>query len=402
MEILFQYTGKLIFLAGLVYVIFLIYLIRRYLSLSRLSNSKNENLKEEINTLNEQIKDQKNIHLSLKRRVVYYNNLRNITNQFQDLSLQQICRHLVDYAFYLPGKNKGCCLLYLAGQGRQELNLFLSKKENKNLVIKQKQGDIFDYWVVRHTGSLLVEDTRVDFRFDLEKTKYKPARRVLSLISAPLKVEQRLLGVLRLDDNAVNSYSQDDLRFLDVICNVGALGLENALLFQHTQELAIKDSLTSFYTKGYYLQRINQQVQRAMRRSNEQIALFMIDIDNFKDYNDRYGHVAGDMVLKGLSRLFREFFSVIPGAIICRFGGEEFSVFLPDITKAQAEKAAWSLQSRTQERRFVLRRQETRVTVSIGLSYLSPEARTAQDLILRADAALYRAKESGRNQVCVC
>jgi len=384
----------------LTYLILVIFLVRRHLYLSRVSYFKNDDLKEEINNLNEQIKNQKINNSSLERKIVYYNNLREITNKIQNLSLREICQHLADYAFYFLGKSEGSCLIYLVDPNRQKLNLFLSKKEEKDLIIKQKQGDVFDRWVTRHTSSLLVEDAKKDFRFDLEKTEYRPERPVLSLISAPLRVEQRFLGVLRLDNNKANFYSQDDLRFLDAICNVGALGLENALLFQRTQELAIRDSLTSVYTKGYYLERLNAQIQRGMRQPQRNLSLLMIDIDNFKNYNDRYGHIAGDIVLKSLGKLFFDFFATITGAAVCRFGGEEFSVFLPDITKKESKKLANDLRLKVQERRFVLRREETRLTISVGLAHLSSKMKVAQDLILKADTALYRAKQKGRNKVC--
>jgi diguanylate cyclase (GGDEF)-like protein len=379
----------------------LTYLVKGHLYLFRLSHLKNQDLKEEINTLTEQLKAQKNINSSLEQKIIYYNNLRDITNKIQNLSLQEVCQHLVDCAYSLLGRNRGSCLLFLVDPARQCLNLFLSKKEDLGLVIKQKQGDVFDRWVVRHTSSLLVEDVKVDFRFDLEKTVYKLQRLVSSLIIAPLKVSTRFLGILRLENNATYFYSQDDLRFLDVICSVGALGLENALLFEHTQELAIRDSLTSVYTKGYYLKRLNEEIERSMRHPHKSLGLLMLDIDNFKDYNDRYGHIAGDIVLRGLGSLFLEFFSKVSGATVCRFGGEEFSVFLPEITKEEGKKLSRDLRMRVQEKRYILRRQKTQVTISIGLAYVSPHTFTAQDLILKADAALYRAKEKGRNQVCI-
>ena len=368
--------------------------------MSRILHLKKENLQEEINTLNEKIKSKKNMKISLEHKVIYYNNLRDITNKIQNLSVREICQHLTEFTFYLLARNKGSCLLYLVEPQQQKLNLFLSKKQDKDLVIKQKQGDVFDRWVIRHTSSLLIEDSKADFRFDLEKTEHKPQRPVLSLISAPLRVEQRFLGILRLDNNLANSYSQDDLRFLDVICNIGALGLENALLFQRTQELAITDSLTSIYTKGYYLERLNEQMQKVTRHPVKKFSLLMVDIDNFKYYNDRYGHIAGDIVLKGLGKLFLEFFAKISGAVVCRFGGEEFSVFLPDITKKKSQGLAEDLRVQVQKRRFILRREKTQITISIGLAYLSPEMNTAQDLILQADRALSLAKQKGRNRVC--
>jgi len=383
------------------YLILLIFLIKRHINLFRLLEVKQENLEEEINTLSDQIKGQKETSSSLEQKTTYYNNLRNIADKIQNPSLNEICQHLTDYTFYLLGKNRGCCLLYLVESEKQKLYLFLSKKEDSTLVIKQKQGDIFDRWVIRHTSSLLVEDARDDFRFDLDKTRYKPERSVLSLISAPLKVEQRFLGVLRLDSGLAYRYSQDALRFLDTVCNLGALGLENSLLFQQIQELAIRDSLTSVYTKGYYLERLDEEIQRAVRQPHAALSLLMIDIDNFKDYNDQYGHIAGDIVLKGLSKLFLDFFAQISGATVCRFGGEEFSVFLPFITKQESLSLAEDLRSRVQEQRFILRRKETPVTISIGVAYLSLRMKTAKELILQADRALYQAKKRGRNRVCI-
>ena len=127
----------------------------------------------------------------------------------------------------------------------------------------------------------------------------------------------------------------------------------------------------------------------------------MIDIDNFKTYNDTYGHIAGDILLKGLGKLFIDFFSKIPEVMVCRFGGEEFSVFLPNIDKRKAKVIAEELRVKTQAKRFILRRQETNITISIGLSALTADTPDAQDLILKADAALYNAKHAGRNQVCI-
>ncbi|MBU1871869.1 MAG: sensor domain-containing diguanylate cyclase [Candidatus Omnitrophica bacterium] len=399
LKILILHAGKLIFLTGLVYLYLLYSLIQRYLYSSRLLKLKTDNFNEEINILIAQMGKQNSLQSSFEQKIDHYNNLRNIANKIQNLSLQQVSQYLVDYVFFLIGKDKGTCLLYLVEPEKQKLNLFLSKKEDRSMVIKQKRGDVFDRWMIKHSSSLLVRDTKLDYRFDLEKTEYKPDRTVLSLISSPLKVEQRFLGILRLDSEEADTYSQEDLRLLDTICNLGAMGFENALLFQRTQELAIKDSLTLTYTRGYFLERLNHEIKRTMRL-HKQLALLMIDIDNFKDYNDKYGHIAGDILLKGLSILFLEFFSKVSDAMVCRFGGEEFSVFLPSVEKKQALELAEDLRKESQKKKFVLRRKETFVTVSIGVTCLSLESASAQDLILKADAALYNSKRTGRNKVC--
>ena len=391
-----------IFLALLLaYIILVVYFVNRHLHFSRLAYLRNQDLDEEINALTEEVNARRQIHFSLEQKIVYYNTLREITNKIQNLSLQEMCQHLMDYIFYLLGRNKGTCLLYLVDMDQQNLNLFMSKKEERHLVIKQKQGDIFDQWVIRRGSSLLVKDVKNDFRFDLEKTEYKPTRPVASVLSAPLKVEKKFLGIIRLDNKKEDFYSQDDLRFLDTICNIGALGLENALLFKYTQELAIKDSLTGLFTKHHYLDSLKQRLQRIKRRPYKNLSVLMIDIDKFKDYNDRYGHIAGDMVLRNLGQLFHDFFSQISTSLVCRFGGEEFSAFFSDISKAESKKLAEDLRHRVEKERFFLRRKEMKLTISIGLATLTFKISTAQDLIFKADAALYRAKQKGRNQVCV-
>jgi len=132
------------------------YLISHHLRLSRVLQVNYENSKEEINALNEQINYQREFRSSLEQKIVYYNNLRDITNKIQNLSLKDLCQQLVDYSFLLLGKHKGCCLLYLVEPEQRNLKLCFSRKEDKDLVIKQKQGDVFDHWVVRHSRSLLV------------------------------------------------------------------------------------------------------------------------------------------------------------------------------------------------------------------------------------------------------
>ena len=154
--------------------------MNKFLNSSRLISLKNEDLKEEINALSKQIKDLKDIRWSLEQKIIYYNNLRDITDKIQILSLEDICQALANYTFFLIGKNKGVSLLYLVDPDRKNLNLYLSKKEDKELVIKQKQGDIFDFWVIKHGSSLLVENSKIDFRFDLEKTDLAPQQRAVS------------------------------------------------------------------------------------------------------------------------------------------------------------------------------------------------------------------------------
>ena len=135
-----------------------------------------------------------------------------------------------------------------------------------------------------------------------------------------------------------------------------------------------------------------------MRRGQE-LSFLMVDLDKFKHYNDSFGHMAGDIVLKTLAQILEEHFSR-PGDLACRYGGEEFCVFLPDCPKPRALQLANDLRKKIEAREIILRRQKTHVTVSIGVAAFPKDASGRDDLILKADEALYQAKETGRNKVC--
>ncbi|MDD5655372.1 MAG: sensor domain-containing diguanylate cyclase [Candidatus Omnitrophica bacterium] len=356
-----------------------------------------EALQEKINTINNRLKNSGDIYNALGQKIIRYDNLKNITQELsQSLSLDTICQDIAEFTFSLIASNKGTCLLYLIDTKNQNLSLFASRKENKELVIKAKEGDIFDRWVLRHASALLVEDISKDFRFDLEKIQEEHLRPFYSLISAPLISQDKMLGIIRLDSMETAGYTQDDLRFLTTISELGAVALENATLFQRTQELAIKDSLTALYTKGYFMDRLAEEFKRSVYQ-NVPLALLMIDIDHFKEYNDKFGHTAGDIILKEISFLISNFLKK-QHTIACRFGGEEFCLLLCEVDKKSAVKHADELRALIEEKKIVLRRQKMNVTVSIGIAAFPQDCRNEEELVYNADSALYQAKQKGRNK----
>ena len=126
----------------------------------------------------------------------------------------------------------------------------------------------------------------------------------------------------------------------------------------------------------------------------------MLDIDHFKNYNDKFGHTAGDIVLKELSLMMTEFSRELRPLIISRFGGEEFCIVLPQMNKIVAIDLAEKLRIKIEKKKIILRKQETDVTVSIGAASFPSDARDEDELIFKADKALYLAKQKGRNRVC--
>ena len=184
---------------------------------------------------------------------------------------------------------------------------------------------------------------------------------------------------------------------MDIIGHLGAVAIQNALLYSRTQELAIKDGLTGLVVRRYFLERFLQEIKRAAR-NNRTLSLLIFDIDYFKAYNDRYGHTAGDLVLKHLARTITSMMR--EGDIVGRYGGEEIVALLYGRDKTEAESEAEEIRKVIRNKPLTLRRHAANITVSIGLSSYPEDAVLEEELIKVADERLYKAKARGRDRVC--
>lgn len=374
---------------------------RGYSRAKYLLDARIQSLQEETNLLALQRDRDEKIQFALREKNERYHQLKEISRQMNEsLDVAQVAGCLTSVAFALAGKSRGNCLFYLMDQRTNSLKLFKTRREDRRLVVKAKEGDIFDAWVMRRMMPLFVADTRRDFRFDAQQPPGKEHRAYASVISCPLVSAGRLLGIIRLDNPQPSFFSQDDLRFLSAVCDLGALALENSQLFERAEDLAIHDGLTSLYTKAYFLERLTEECKRANRQKSV-FSLMMIDLDYFKKYNDTFGHTAGDFVLVTIAALLRD---AVRGyqAVIGRFGGEEFSVILPGTGREDAFKLAQRLRLRIESHAFTLRRQAASVTISAGVAAFPVDAQQEDILIQKADKALYAAKSAGRNCVCRC
>lgn len=155
------------------------------------------------------------------------------------------------------------------------------------------------------------------------------------------------------------------------------------------EEMAVTDPLTGVYNYRYFTHRLNQEVEKA-RRYKRQLSLIIFDIDNFKDFNDTYGHPAGDNALKEAAKVFLENIRDID--VLARYGGEEFLVLLPETGVDEAFIAAERIRQAVEK--------DTKVTVSGGIAAFPGNADNAENLLKNADDILYKAKNKGRNIIC--
>lgn len=393
-----HYPFKILIFFYLADIILILFFVNKYFIQKSKSELEIQDLQEKINLLTDENSHAQKNMFSLIKKIKRYQSLKEIIEEInQNLSIEFISASLVESAFSLIAHHQGNCILYRVDNQTQRLKLSKAKKESRTLIIKVKEGDIFDAWVLRHSSPLLIEEMRKDFRFDLEKIKTGDLRAISSLISAPLISENRILGLLRLNHTKSQFYSQDDLRFLVTISDLGAVALENGELFKRLQDLAIHDALTLLYTKTYFLERLQKECMRSLREGTV-FSLLMLDIDYFKNYNDKFGHIAGDIVLKNLSFIIRDYLAEF-NPMISRFGGEEFCIILPRIDKEKAHQLAENLRIEIASTKIILRRQETKVEVSLGLAIFPLDASDEDELLNKVDRAMYLAKHQGRNRV---
>jgi len=356
-------------------------------------NIEFEKLNEKMNIVSNEIELKKHGIMSLEEKLKRYYTLKEaIETVSTNLSLDYITRLLVEQALNTLGK-AGRVLLFLVDTEKQDLMLSASHGDVR---IMTKTGDIFDHWVLKHRQSLIVEDIDKDFRFPSDDAK-ELGRFFSSLIATPLVSEDKIIGILRMDSLEECRYTQDDLRLLDIIAHLGAVAIANAFLYSKTEELAIKDSVTGLFVRRYFFERFREELQRAAIRK-ETLSLLVLDIDHFKNYNDKYGHAAGDLVLRYLSKLVNGM--VREGDIVARYGGEEIVVLLNGRSKKETIVQADEIRRAIKSKPLTLRRHVANITVSIGLASYPDDGVLEEDLVRLADKRLYKAKKDGRNRVC--
>lgn len=210
-----------------------------------------------------------------------------------------------------------------------------------------------------------------------------------SLLAVPLSYKGENLGVINFGRERAHAFGSNDIKLLILVANQVALAMANARLYTQTRELSVTDELTGVFNRRHFSQVLQMEWKRVVRFKRD-LSLLMIDVDFFKRYNDTYGHLKGDEVLKGIGSLLTTNLREVD--TVARFGGEEFIVLLPDTDKRGAMAVAEKL-------RYMVQEKITHITISVGVATFPDDVQEMEDLIDHADIALYEAKDKGRNRV---
>ena len=213
-----------------------------------------------------------------------------------------------------------------------------------------------------------------------------------TLIAIPLISEEKIAGILYIE-NISRVYFENFL----ILAGQFAIELQKVILYKKVQEMAITDSLTEVSTRRYFLERFREEIRRSMRRKTS-MSFLMLDLDYFKQKNDKFGHLVGDVILKEIAQILKSNLREID--IIGRYGGEEFSVVLSGIDREGAFQVSERLRSSIERSVFNAYDEKVSITISIGVASFPQDGVDENSLIESADRALYKAKEQGRNRVC--
>jgi diguanylate cyclase (GGDEF)-like protein len=253
--------------------------------------------------------------------------------------------------------------------------------------------------IIETCKPLLVQDWQIDGQ-QYNSVANKTGTEMLSYLGVPMVAEDKVVGVISVQSLQPLAFDAHHERLLMALSAQTGMALENARLHQLAQDQARFDSLTRVYNHGEFVNLVRQEVERS-DRDDTCVALIMLDIDHFKQYNDTYGHVAGDNVLRMVANALKS--SVTERDYVGRWGGEEFCVLLPGAGVQEAKKVARYIRRAIAELYPVDGHGHLipNPMVSQGISSYPYPSASSSDLIEEADSALYQAKKRGRNQLIV-
>lgn len=226
--------------------------------------------------------------------------------------------------------------------------------------------------------------------------------RTSELVIMPLKAKNKVNGLIVADNLFTQKpISEDDLRLFMMLANQAGLAIENASLYELVRHQSHTDSITNLWNHGFFQDQLSREIETA-RANHRVLSLLILDIDDFKKLNDTCGHHNGDIVLREIANILRD--SSRENDYACRYGGEEFAIILTQTTKDQGMVIAERIREKIAEHSFQLSAdaggQELHITVSVGLGTFPEDAQTKEELVAKADKAMYIAKFSGKNRTC--
>lgn len=242
--------------------------------------------------------------------------------------------------------------------------------------------------------------TIIDNSVDADIYAFTRGRDIKSLVCVRIQGKSKTCGLILIEHNIPNAFDDEKAKLLEIITRQISIAIENAKLYEQLQEYANMDGLTQIYNRLYFQNHLREELNQAKQQGYE-VSVILMDVDNFKFYNDTYGHLFGDYVLQSVAMTIREL--IRKDDIVARFGGEEFIILMPHTGIETAYEKAEELRRSISELAVCDQNKGIfeSVSVSVGVSTYPVFAKNELELLNSADKALYTAKKMGKNCVAL-
>ena len=291
-------------------------------------------------------------------------------------SLEESLREFLEDKRGLEDKKKS-----LADEAFKIFTLYEMTKEITKQVSEEEAFEIFKRHLANH----------VKFQDCQFLPKTPPSSKTDEVFIFTLQDKRGEMGYL-----AVEGVHEENQEKVVILGHQFALALRRVNLYRELEKIAITDSLTEVRTRRHWMERLTEEIKRSKARKIK-MSILMMDVDHFKTFNDQYGHLTGDQILRKIAKILKENLREID--IAGRYGGEEFCVLLPDTDFEGAQYAAERIRQAIEKSVIEAYDNVVRATVSIGLATFPKDGQNVELLIEKADQALYQAKQTGRNRV---
>ncbi len=346
-----------------------------------------------FNLVDERKKREEEISKSLQDQQMLYDIGIMLTSSDRE---EDMLSTIIQYAMKLTDTPAGSIALYNEALGQMELVASHGFSDNfsKRTKWKVRKGGVSDHILNKGT-TVSIKD--INSQIQVERPNID-SEGIKSLLATPLIAERKTMGILYVDDFKEREFSKKDESIIGLLATQAAAAIEKMQILERTRKLAITDELTSLYNHRHFINLLQDELKRA-KRYKRSLSVLLIDIDHFKHYNDTNGHLKGNDVLKEAAIVMLA--TVRNLDILARYGGEEFAVILPEADRQEAEGCAERIRSAIEKRAFCNENSQPlgKLTISIGYATFPDDAKMERSLINRADIALYKAKDSGRNRV---
>ncbi len=237
-----------------------------------------------------------------------------------------------------------------------------------------------------------------DYKFEIKAPFSADSSFIRSILCLPLVHGGQKIGVIEILNKAGGSFTSGDRQLLEMLARPLAVAVHTIYLLDHAERLTITDDLTKLYNYRYLMQYLEAEVKRCLRY-RKRVSLLFIDVDGFKQVNDSFGHLVGSLALAEMGQVLRRITRETD--VIGRYGGDEFVVVLPETPLNGALAIAERIRKKVEDYEFVAQDLSIHLTISLGVANCPKHTMTAEGLIKKADAAMYRAKELSKNSIKV-